>query len=85
MTLQVVPTDGAVMEAGMAGDAASYQWERIPVPAHETERLTLGGPGGKWVFTWARTGCLRVQRGDFTAYIPVEAIDVLRRFLEERP
>ena len=70
--------------------------ETVDVPEHQTPRLTIkgdrglgmgafGGQGGSrsdWVFTFASTGCLRVQRGDFCAYVPVEALDVLADFIK---
>lgn len=56
--------------------------ETLEVPAHTTNRLTVDAPGGDWTFTYARTGCLRVQRGDFTAYVPKEAIAGLALFLQ---
>lgn len=55
--------------------------ETIRVPEHETKRLTVRASGGDWTFTFARTGCLRVQRGDFCAYVPVEALPALHEFL----
>lgn len=49
--------------------------ERIyrPVPAHYTQMLKFDG----WTFWRVRTGCIRIQRGDFTAYLEAdEAIDL---------
>lgn len=62
-----------------------YQVELLDVPEHQTRRMTIDNPDGKWVFTWARTGCLRVQRGDFTAYVPDYAIEGLMLFLQDGP
>jgi hypothetical protein len=63
--------------------------ERIPVPAHATDRMTVYDPNyplaPPWVFTFARTGCLRIQRGDFCAYLPFEVIGDLQRFLALAP
>ena len=55
--------------------------EAIHVPEHTAYRLTILAEGGDWVFTEVRTGCVRVQRGDFCAYIPVHGLIVLRDFL----
>lgn len=60
-----------------------YRVELIDVPEHQTRRLTIPAEGGDWVFTWARTGCLRVQRGDFCAYVPVEAVEGLHWFIND--
>ena len=57
--------------------------ELVDVPAHQTERLTVTDPTGTWTFWRVRTGCIRVQRGDFTAYITPEDALVLATFIEE--
>jgi hypothetical protein len=60
--------------------------EDIPVPEHRTQRLTIPDPNGgpDWVFTSIRSGCIRVQRGDFCSYIPVgrENMDCLLTFVD---
>lgn len=48
--------------------------DAVEVPRHVTMRLTT--PEG-WVVTRVRTGCVRVQRGDFCAYFTADdAADV---------
>lgn len=62
--------------------------EQVAVPEHRTKRLTLLPTRDLrpfdegWTFTWARTGCLRVQRGDFTAYLTHAQADALLSFLD---
>lgn len=53
--------------------------EQISVPEHVTSRLTVG----EWTFTWARTGCLRVQKGDFTAYLQNDDTLELMAFISQ--
>lgn len=53
--------------------------ERVTVPEHTTERLTLGG----WVFWRVRTGCIRVQRGDLTAYLEADEAQELAEFIRD--
>jgi len=55
--------------------------ERIsrPVPAHRTEMLKFDG----WTFWRVRTGCIRVQRGDFTAYLQADEAADLAEFIRE--
>jgi hypothetical protein len=66
----------------MATAPTSTEEDIISVPAHATRRLTIHQEGKPdWVFTFARTGCLRVQRGDFTAYVPVEELRTLGNFI----
>jgi hypothetical protein len=66
--------------------------ELVDVPEHKTARLTIDGnagfgsrdyAGSNWIFTFTRDGCLRVQRGDFCAYIPPEALGPLVQFIEK--
>ena len=66
--------------------------EMVDVPEHSTARLTIDGDSGlgsmyysgkDWVFSFARTGCLRVNRGDFCAYVPPEALGTLAAFIEK--
>lgn len=70
--------------------------QRKDVSEHQTFQLRIDGGTGlgmmhlggpeDWVFTFARTGCLRVQRGDFCAYIAAEALDALVDFIyKHRP
>ena len=35
------------------------------------------------MFTAVATGCIRVQKGDFTAYIPPEIVEGLGQFFED--
>ena len=55
--------------------------ERIsrPVPAHQTEMLKFDG----WTFWRVRTGCIRVQRGDTTAYLQADEAMDLADFIRE--
>ena len=55
--------------------------ERIsrPVPAHQTEMLKFDG----WTFWRVRTGCIRVQRGDTTAYLQADEAMHLADFIRE--
>lgn len=55
--------------------------ERIsrPVPAHQTEMLKFDG----WTFWRVRTGCIRIQRGDFTAYLQADEASDLCEFISE--
>lgn len=55
--------------------------EFIQVPAHTTARLTVNDEQGEWVFTQVRTGCIRVQRGDFCAYLTLDGAVALRELL----
>ena len=58
----------------------SVQVEDVHVPDHTTRRMTITNEAGEveWVLTSIRTGCIRVQRGDFCAYFPVEGmLDIL--------
>lgn len=57
--------------------------ESVHVPEHTTERLTIPAEGGDWVVTSIRSGCLRIQRGDFCAYIPWEGQADLIDFIGE--
>lgn len=52
--------------------------ETVHVEEHDTERLTL--PSG-WVFWRVKSGCIRVQKGDFTAYLQHDEADDLARLL----
>lgn len=55
--------------------------ERVsrPVPAHQTEMLKFDG----WTFWRVSTGCIRVQRGDFTAYLQEDEAADLADFIKE--
>jgi hypothetical protein len=55
--------------------------EFLQVPAHTTTRLTINDEQGEWVFTLVRTGCIRVQRGDFCAYLSLNGAVALRELL----
>jgi hypothetical protein len=59
--------------------------EVVEVPAHKTKRLTtFPDPGGiPWTFSRVRTGCVRVQRGDFTAYLSSAEAAALANFIWE--
>lgn len=52
--------------------------EEIEVPAHSTQRLTTREG---WVFSRVRTGCVRVQKGDFCAYLQSDEAAALSRFI----
>jgi hypothetical protein len=54
--------------------------ETVSVPAHLTERVTI--PGG-WVFWRVSTGCIRVQKGDFTAYLQADEAQELAEFIHD--
>lgn len=56
--------------------------ESVHVPEHTTERLTIPAEGGDWVITSIRSGCIRIQRGDFCAYIPFEGMADLAEFVD---
>lgn len=55
-------------------------YERVLVPEHETVRLTTTEG---WVFSRVRTGCVRVQKGDFCAYLTDEESMAVSDFLYE--
>ena len=57
------------------------KYEEVHVPEHTTARLTIPAEGGDWIITSIRSGCLRIQRGDFCAYIPYEGQAELLSFL----
>lgn len=52
--------------------------EEVTVPEHTTFKLTLESG---WTFWKVRTGCVRVQKGDFTAYLLEEDVVPLAKFL----
>lgn len=52
--------------------------EVVEVPAHQTERLTTREG---WVFSRVRTGCVRVQKGEFTAYLQDDEARILAQFI----
>lgn len=54
--------------------------ETVAVEAHETERMVL--PSG-WTFWRVRTGCIRVQKGDFTAYLQQDEAEELAEFIDD--
>ena len=58
--------------------------EEIEVPEHRARRLTLKNPDGTWVLTQTRTGCIRVQRGDFTAYFDRAFLVDLEVFIRDQ-
>jgi predicted N-acetyltransferase YhbS len=55
--------------------------ETVEVPAHTTQRLTTDDG---WVLTHVRTGCVRVQRGDFTAYFDVASLGEIAVFISDQ-
>ena len=54
--------------------------ETVRVEAQATERMTL--PSG-WAFWRVRTGCVRVQKGDFTAYLQRDEAEELADFIQD--
>ena len=59
----------------------SSKVEHIEVPAHTTTRLTINDEQGEWIITPIRTGCVRIQRGDFCAYLSLNGAVALRELL----
>lgn len=50
------------------------------VEEHDAEQLVC--PESGWTFTRVKTGCIRVQKGDFTAYLVEREADALAEFIE---
>lgn len=51
------------------------------VESHDTEQLLTHE--NDWTFTRVQTGCIRVQKGDFTAYLSEEEADALGDFIRD--
>lgn len=53
--------------------------DTVEVPAHTTERLTTREG---WVISRVRTGCIRVQKGDFCAYLQADEARLVSQFID---
>lgn len=55
--------------------------QRKHVMEHYTDQLQC--PENGWTLTRVSTGCIRVQKGDFTAYLSEEEADSLADFIRD--